>query len=148
MTDKERIDKRFLKLCKWMSEAREIAKILREECAHIERMDRQGWKKDADEYCKGIRSALFMLEFLPELMENPANYREEPEKQKDIFPGLAFGLMFLGVAVGEMKLRNCWGDCCARMPYDRWRAWLAEEADGADCSDRADGSKTEEEDGK
>lgn len=23
---------------------------------------------------------------------------------------------------------------CARMPYDRWRAWLAEEADGADGS--------------
>lgn len=33
MTDKERRDKRFRKLCKWMSEAREIAKILREECA-------------------------------------------------------------------------------------------------------------------
>ena len=129
MTDKERRDERFLKLCKWMSEAREIAKILREECAHIERMDRQGWNKDADEYCKGIRSAFFMLEYLPELMENPANYREEPEKQKDIFPGLAFGLMFLGVAVGEMKLSNCWGDCCASMSYDRWRAWLAEEAD-------------------
>ena len=30
MTDKERRDNRFLKLCKWMSEAREIAKILRE----------------------------------------------------------------------------------------------------------------------
>ena len=129
MTDKERRDERFLKLCKWMSEAREIAKILREECAHIGRMDRQGWNKDADEYCKGIRSALFMLEYLPELMENPANYREEPENQKDIFPGLAFGLMFLGVAVGEIKRRNCWGDCCASMPYDRWRAWLAEEAD-------------------
>ena len=129
MTDKERRDESFLKLCKWMSEAREIAKILREECAHIERMDRQGWNKDADEYCKGIRSAFFMLEYLPELMENPANYREEPEKQKDIFPGLAFGLMFLGVAVGEMKLSNCWGDCCASMSYDRWRAWLAEEAD-------------------
>ena len=66
MTDKERRDERFLKLCKWMSEAREIAKILREECAHIERMDRQGWNKDADEYCKGIRSALFMLEVLPD----------------------------------------------------------------------------------
>ena len=104
MTDKERRDKRFQKLCKWMSEAREIAEILREECAHIERMDRQGWKKDADEYCKGIRSALSMLEFLPTLMEDPANYREEPEEQKDMFPGLAFGLMFLGVAVGEMKL--------------------------------------------
>ena len=134
MTDKERRDERFLKLCKWMSEAREIAKILREECAHIERMDRKGWGKDADEYCKGIRSALFMLEVLPDLMENPANYREEPEKHKDIFPGLAFGLMFLGVAVGEMKLRNCWGDCCASMSYDRWRAWLAEEADRADES--------------
>ena len=136
MTDKERRDERFLKLCRWMSEAREIAKILREECAHIERMDRQGWNKDADEYCKGIRSAFFMLEYLPELMENPANYREEPEKQKDIFPGLAFGLMFLGVAVGEMKLSNCWGDCCASMSYDRWRAWLA---------DGADENKTEEE---
>ena len=119
-----------------MSEAGEIAEILREECAQICHADQQGWKKDADEYCKGIRSALFMLDFLPDLMENPANYREEPEKQKDIFPGLAFGLMFLGVAVGEMKRRNCWGDCCARMPYDRWRAWLAEEAD------RADGSKS------
>ena len=129
MTDKERRDERFLKLCKWMSEAREIAKILREECAHIEHMYRQGWGKDADEYCKGIRSALFMLEVLPDLMENPANYREEPEKQKDIFPGLAFGLMFLGVAVGEMRRRNCWGDCCASMSYDRWRAWLKEEAD-------------------
>lgn len=129
MTDKERRDERFLKLCKWMSEARGIAKILREECANIERMDRQGWGKDADEYCKGIRSALFMLEVLPDLMENPANYREEPEKHKDIFPGLAFGLMFLGVAVGEMKRRNCWGDCCASMSYDRWRAWLKEEAD-------------------
>lgn len=134
MTDKERRDKRFLKLCKWMSEAREIAKILREECAHIEHMYRQGWGKDADEYCKGIGSALSMLEFLPALMEDPANYREEPEKHKDIFPGLAFGLMFLGVAVGEMKLKNCWGDCCARMPYDRWRAWLGEESDGADGS--------------
>ena len=68
MTDKERRDKRFRKLCKWMSEAREIAEILREECAQIE--------------------------------------REEPEEQKDMFPGLAFGLMFLGVAVGEMKLSD------------------------------------------
>ncbi len=33
MTDKERRDKRFRKLCKWMSEAGEIAEILREECA-------------------------------------------------------------------------------------------------------------------
>lgn len=106
MTDKERRDKRFRKLCKWMSEAREIAKILREECAQIERMDRQGWKEDADEHCKGIRSALSMLEFLPTLMEEPANYREEPEEQKDMFPELAFGLMFLGVAVGEMKLSD------------------------------------------
>ena len=47
-----------------------------------------------------------MLEFLPALMEDPANYREEPEEQKDMFPGLAFGLMFLGVAVGEMKLNE------------------------------------------
>lgn len=37
---------------------------------------------------------------------------------------------------------------CARMPYDRWRAWLAEEADcsdGPDCSDGADESKSKEE---
>lgn len=54
MTDKERRDKRFRKLCKWMSEAGEIAEILREECAQIEQADQQGWKKDADEYCKGI----------------------------------------------------------------------------------------------
>lgn len=106
MTDKERRDKRFRKLCKWMSEAGEIAEILREECAQIKCADQQGWKKDADEYCKGIRSALSMLEFLPALMEDPANHREEPEEQKDMFPGLAFGLMFLGVAVGEMKLSD------------------------------------------
>ncbi len=106
MTNKERRDKRFRKLCKWMSEAGEIAEILREECAQICHADQQGWKKDADEYCKGIRSALSMLEFLPTLMEDPANYREEPEEQKDKFPGLAFGLMFLGVAVGEMKLSD------------------------------------------
>lgn len=30
---------------------------------------------------------------------------------------------------------------CMRMSYDRWRAWLAEEAD---CSDGADGSKSKE----
>ena len=36
MTDKERRDKRFRKLCKWMSEAGEIAEILREECAQNE----------------------------------------------------------------------------------------------------------------
>lgn len=30
MTDKERRDKRFRKLCKWMSEAGEIAEILRD----------------------------------------------------------------------------------------------------------------------
>ena len=38
MTDKERRDKRFRKLCKWMSEAREIAKILREECAAVKQV--------------------------------------------------------------------------------------------------------------
>lgn len=35
MTDKERRDKRFRKLCKWMSEAGEIAEILREDCAVV-----------------------------------------------------------------------------------------------------------------
>ena len=30
---------------------------------------------------------------------------------------------------------------CACMPYDRLRAWLKEEADGADCSDGTDKSK-------
>lgn len=106
MTDKERRDKRFRKLCKWMSEAGEIAEILREECAQIERADKQSWKEDADEYSKGIHSALSMLEFLPALLEDPANNRSEPEDQKDLFPGLAFGLMFLAVAAGEMKLNE------------------------------------------
>lgn len=106
MTDKEKKDKRFRKLCKWMSEAGEIAEILREECAQIERADKQSWEEDADEYSKGIHSALSMLEFLPALLEDPANYRSEPEDQKDLFPGLAFGLMFLAVAAGEMKLSD------------------------------------------
>lgn len=43
MTDKEKRDKRFRKLCKWMSEAGEIAEILREECAQICHADQQGW---------------------------------------------------------------------------------------------------------
>ena len=43
MTNKERRDKRFRKLCKWMSEAGEIAEILREECAQICHADQQGW---------------------------------------------------------------------------------------------------------
>ena len=94
MTDKERRDKRFRKLCKWMSEAGEIAEILRES-AQV----KQGLTDD-DEYTKGIRSALAMLEFLPVLVDDPANYRGEA------FPELAFGLMFLGVAVGEMKLSD------------------------------------------
>ncbi len=45
MTDKEKRDK----LCKWMSEAGEIAEILREDCAQICHADQQGWKKDAPE---------------------------------------------------------------------------------------------------
>lgn len=56
MTDKERRDERFLKLCKWMSEAREIAKILREECAAV----KQILTADEDD-TKGIRSAVFEI---------------------------------------------------------------------------------------
>lgn len=37
MTDKERRAKRFRKLCKWMSEAGEIAEILRE-CAAVKQV--------------------------------------------------------------------------------------------------------------
>lgn len=96
MTDKERRDKRFRKLCKWMSEAREIAKILREECAQV----KQVLTDDDEDDTKGIRSALAMLEFLTVLANNPANYRGEA------FPELEFGMKFLGVAVGEMKLSD------------------------------------------
>mgnify|MGYP000446551133 FL=1 len=87
MTDKEKRDK----LYKWMSEAGEIAEILRES-AQV----KQGLTDDDEYNTKGIRSALAMLEFLPVLVDDPANYRGEA------FPELAFGLMFLGVAVGEM----------------------------------------------
>ena len=106
MTDKEKRDK----LCKWMSEAREIAEILREECAAVKHV----LTADEDD-TKGIRSALAMLEFLPVLVDDPANYRGEA------FPELAFGMMFLGVAVGKMK------------------------QDEVDCSDRAYESKSKEE---
>ena len=85
MTDKEKRDK----LCKWMSEAGEIAEILRESAQVKQALT------DDDDDTKGIRSALAMLEFLPVLVDDPANYRGEA------FPELAFGLMFLGVAVGK-----------------------------------------------
>ena len=90
MTDKEKRDN----LCKWMSEAGEIAEILRESAQVKQALT------DDDDDTKGIRSALAMLEFLPVLVDDPANYRGEA------FPELAFGLMFLGVAVGEMKLSD------------------------------------------
>ena len=48
MTDKERRDKRFRKLCKWMSEAGEIAEILREELA-LSPKKRNSPKKSANE---------------------------------------------------------------------------------------------------
>lgn len=106
MTDKEKRDK----LCKWMSEAGEIAEILRESV-----QVKQGLTDDDEYNTKGIRSALAMLEFLPVLVDDPANYRG------GAFPELAFGLMFLGVAVGEMK------------------------QDEVDCSDRAYESKKNKE---
>lgn len=95
MTDKERRDKRFRKLCKWMSEAGKIAEILREDCAAV----KQVLTADEDD-TKGIRSACAMLEFLTVLADNPANYRGKA------FPELEFGMKFLGVAVGEMKLSD------------------------------------------
>ena len=93
MTDKERRDERFLKLCKWMSEAREIAKILREDCAAVKTC----LTADDEDNTQGTRSALSMLEFLTVLADNPANYRGEA------FPELELGMKFLGVAVGLMK---------------------------------------------
>lgn len=56
MTDKERRDERFQKLCKWMSEAREISEILREECAVVKTC----LTADEDD-TKGIRSAVFEI---------------------------------------------------------------------------------------
>ena len=96
MTDKERRDKRFRKLCKWMSEAGEIAEILSEDCAAV----KQVLTADDEDDTKGIRSALAMLEFLTVLADNPANYRGMA------FPELEFGMKFLRVASFLMEVCN------------------------------------------
>lgn len=104
--DRQKYDRDFKRLCRWFEEAGEMANVLREQCRVIEQTERAGYGEEASYSERGIRNALAMLDFLTELYKTPQDYEGANDDQKDLYPDIAFGLMSLALAVGQMRIND------------------------------------------
>ncbi len=113
--EKKRRDKNFAKLKRWFADAEDVAEIIKEELPRIrEAIKNAEDKLTDDELSVGMMSAYSLISFLTPLyqdrFDNHDNYIGAPEEQKDLYPHLALGLMFIAQVVGE----TAFYDLCER----------------------------------
>ena len=107
MTEKEKRDRNFRRLCKWFDEAQDIAEILCEEFPeHISKTLQRLHSQCGSPEEVGIASVYQLLSFLTWLYRDPINNEGEPDNQRNEYPELAFGLMEIARRVGIMKLND------------------------------------------
>lgn len=104
MTEKERRDRNFRKLCKWFDDASEMMEIIMEECTPIKEC--QFTKPNCSDIERGITSAIEILQFIPTLAQSPQDYDGADDEQADLYPELARRLMRIAICVGQMRINE------------------------------------------